>query len=293
MQPRTIAAALTAALACCAVWLWLRPSPNTTPAVVELASAVCVAPVVENRPPTSTAAAAGPAEKPVSRIAEEIRAQAVGRVNAPEVTPETWADLASRIVDPVKRTVALSDALRAWSATDPGAALVWLSMHPEEETTFLVQSIGEGAAHDPAQAIPFALTYLAQDRELGALLAGALVRGLAERGEAQSAVQLARAAPEGWEHQWTSVAFTNLAYEDAATALEQLSAVENPALHRTMAAAIISGWAERDPAELASHSNVFAVGADRDAARELALRKWHERDPAAAEAFAGAKAPRG
>lgn len=227
-----------------------------------------------------------------SRPHLEIRDQARGRVNAPAVSPETWAELSLRVLDPVKRTVALSDALRAWSATDPGAALVWLSSHPGEETAFLVQSIGEGSASDPATAIPFALTYLAQDRELGALLAGALVRGLAERGDAGSAVQLARAAPEGWEHQWTSVAFTNLAYEDAATALEQLSTTQDPALHRTMAAAIIAGWAERDPAELAANADVFAVSADRAAAKAAALRKWQQRNPDEAGSLAARQTPR-
>mgnify|MGYP000715202423 CR=1 FL=1 len=59
-----------------------------------------------------------------------------------------------------------------------------------------------------------------------------------------------------------------------------------------LAGAIIAGWAERDPVELAQNVAVFEEPATRDAALHVALAKWQRRDPAAAEAFASSLTPR-
>lgn len=226
---------------------------------------------------------------PATRVASPAPVGA----SADELSPEARAEAALAVLDPVRRARELSRALSAWAAVDAGGALVWLDLHPEQEPRLLVQAIGEGAAADPTAAT-FALTYLAQDRELGASLAGALVRALAAQGDADAAVRLASAAaPDGWSHEWATVAFTNLAYEDAATALEALAAVREPGLRRTTAAAIIAGWSERDPAELAQHADVFEGPAERTAALAAALEKWEHRDPAAAAAFLTAAHPRG
>ena len=190
---------------------------------------------------------------------------------APAPAPEIQAEIALTISDTPQRAATLADALAAWATIDAGAALVWLERHPEQDKALLTQAIGEGLASDPA-ATTFALTYLAQDREFGALLAGALVRALAAHGDATGAVRLAHAAPEGWAHEWATIAFANLAYADAATALEAIAAVRDPALRRTTAAAIIAGWAECDPAGLAQHADVFIVPAERSAALAAAQR---------------------
>ncbi|HLP09046.1 MAG TPA: hypothetical protein VK178_12840, partial [Opitutaceae bacterium] len=84
----------------------------------------------------------------------------------------------------------------------------------------------------------------------------------------------------------------NLAYEDAASALETLSAVRDLSLRPTIAAAIIAGWSERDPAELAQNIDAFARPEERAVALATALAKWQERDPAAARAFADMAAAR-
>lgn len=162
-------------------------------------------------------------------------------------SPEIRAERALTLADGPARTAALAESLAAWAAVDAGAALVWLERHSEQDKPLLTQSIGEGLAADPAAAT-FAMTFLAQDHEAGALLAGALVQALAAQGDAAAAARLARATPEGWSHEWATVAFTNLAYEDTATALESLATINDPALRRTTAAAIVAGWSERDPA---------------------------------------------
>ncbi|MFT3830812.1 MAG: hypothetical protein QM691_14000 [Opitutaceae bacterium] len=199
--------------------------------------------------------------------------------------PELRAELALTVGDAAERTAQLDAALCDWAMTDAGSALVWLERHPREDHALLVQAIGDGLAADPV-GTTFALSYLAQDRERGALLAGALVRSLAARGESAAAVRLARAAPEGWSHEWATVAFANLAYEDAASALATLAAVGDPSLRSTIAAAIISGWCERDPAELARSADAFARPEERAVALATALAEWRERDPAAARTFA-------
>lgn len=209
---------------------------------------------------------------------------------AEAVAPEIRAEIALTVADDTTRNRALADALTGWATTDAGAALVWLECHPEQACLELMGAIGEGLASDPAAA-SFALTYLAQDRESGALLAGALVRALGTQGDATGALRLTRAAPEGWAHEWATTAFTNLAYEDVATALDALAGIEDPALRPTAAAAIIAGWAERDPAELASHADVFAEPAERTAALETALAVWQQRDPVGAALFAAGTTP--
>lgn len=290
MQTRTLAAATGVLVALGAALLSLRSAPVRETAGTRGGGTVEHAANTAISDWSDRTDRADPSDLPGAPPALAVlRASAVGRPAAP--SPEAEAEAALPLFDPVRRTRALGDALRTWAQTDAGAALVWLDGHPEQETALLVQAVGEGAAHDPG-AVTFALTYLAQDRELGALLAGALVRTLAEHGDAGAAVQLARAAPESWEHEWTTVAFTNLAYEDAATALEELARTEDPALRRTMAGAIIAGWAERDPAELAQHADVFNETATRTAALHVALTKWQQRDPAGASAFAAALAPR-
>lgn len=214
---------------------------------------------------------------------------------APEPEPtlghETRADLALRNGNADCCADELAAILAAWSAEDAGAALIWLSQHPFPDTSRLMQAIGEGLADDPTGPT-FALAYLAQDHGNGSLLAGPLVRELAARNESASAVRVARTAPEGWSHEWATVAFANLAYEDAATALEALAGIDDPALQRTTATAIIAGWAERDPAELAQHLGAFGSADLRAEALVTAIDRWTRLDPAAAAEFA-ASLPRG
>ncbi len=205
---------------------------------------------------------------------------------------ERRAELALAIPDPALRTRTLAGILSAWAATDAGAALIWLERHFVADKPLLVQSIGEGLAADPAGAT-FALTYLAQDREHGALLAGALVRALANDGRAASAVRLARVEPEGWRHEWATVAFTNLAYADAVAALEAVATVDDPPLRRTIAAAIIAGWAEQDPEELARHADAFTAPEERARALSVAVAEWAQRDPAGARSFVATIGPWG
>ncbi len=259
-----------------------RPAPVAT-------DFTCLAPALPAPAPPATDIAQSLDTPPLSR---PLGSSARSLARAARRSPEMEVGEALRLTNFQLRTAALASALAAWAATDAGAALVWLDQHPAEDTALLAQAIGEGLAADPA-ATPFALAYLAQDRELGSLLAGALVRTLAAQGKATAAVRLARAHPEGWAHEWATVAFANLAYEDAATALEALAAVGDPALRRTTAAAIIAGWAERDPAELARHAAVFSAPAEHRAARATALEKWRQRDPAAAALFAATLLPRG
>jgi hypothetical protein len=200
------------------------------------------------------------------------------------LSPELRADLALTDADPVRRTAALAEILCDWAATDAASALVWVELHPSEDRAFLVQAIGEGLAADPVGAT-LALVYLAQDHDTGAPLAGALVRALAAGGRTASAMRLVQAKLEGWNHEWATVAFANLAYEDAAAALEAIAPVGDPSLRRTIAAAIIAGWSERDPAELARNVDAFAQPEERANALATALAKWALRDPAAAHSF--------
>lgn len=182
--------------------------------------------------------------------------QSAPRATAP--TPQTEADAALQLDNRDQRTAALCDALALWSTADAGGALVWLTQHPEQDQPALLRAIGEGLAADPAAAT-FAMTLLAQDHEAGALLAGALVQALAAQGDGPAAVRLARATPEGWTHEWATVAYASLAYEDATTALESLATINDPALRSTTAAAIIAGWSARDPAGLARYAEPSGV----------------------------------
>ncbi len=188
--------------------------------------------------------------------ATEARHQSAPPDTSP--SPHAEAEAALRLKNQNQRTAALCDALALWSTADAGDALVWLTQHPEQDQAVLLQSIGEGLAADPAAAT-FAMTFLAQDHEAGALLAGALVQALAAQGDGPAAVRLARATPEGWTHEWATVAYASLAYEDATTALESLATINDPALRSTTAAAIIAGWSARDPAGLARYAEPSGV----------------------------------
>ncbi|HLP01914.1 MAG TPA: hypothetical protein VK163_07805 [Opitutaceae bacterium] len=284
MQTRSLAAASGALLALGVSLFALRPV-LAGPAAIS-ARDVCCAEGTPSMAPFSGDNSARP-PTPVGAARTVPLATTVDTLS-----PELRADLALTIGDAGQRAAALAEALSAWAATDAGSALVWLERHPHEDHALLAQAIGEGLAADPAGAT-FALTYLEQDRERGALLAGALVRSLAARGQSAAAVRLARVSPEGWSHEWATVAFTNLAYEDAASALETLSAVLDLSLRPTIAAAIISGWSERDPAELAHNADVFARPEERAVALTTALAKWQERAPDAARSFADAAATPG
>lgn len=209
------------------------------------------------------------------------------RANECRLGYETQADLALRIGDANLRAAELATILSEWASSDAGAALFWLFAHSEQNIPLLVPSIGAGLAADPTGAT-FALAFLDQDHDNGAALAGALVRTLAARGDSAAAVRLAQTEPANWRHEWANVAFMNLAYEDAASALEALSGVDDPALLQTTASAIIAGWAERDPVELAHHIEVFGSPALRDEALATALANWEARDPNGAAAFAAA-----
>lgn len=196
---------------------------------------------------------ASPTTRSSASVPASARTTRPTTTRPPERSLEEQSDAAIRPHRGEQGTATLRDTLALWSATDAGAALVWLEQHPEQDQATLLDAIGEGLAANPA-GTTFALAYLAQDHERGALLAGSLVRTLAQTGNARGAARLARATPEGWAHEWATVAFTTLGYEDVATALEALATVSDPALRRTTAAAIIAGWSERDPAGLAQYA---------------------------------------
>ncbi len=239
MQTRLVAAASGALFALGLSLLALRPAvarPDAAASAPGLSAGEVLPTRAAALPP-----AAGPAIRPVSTLPP---------------SPEIRAEVALTIGDREQRTAALAEALAAWAVSDAGDALVWLERHPAQDKALLTQAIGEGLATDPA-GTTFALSYLSQDREFGGALAGALVRALAAHGNSPAAVRLANATPAGWAREWATVAFTNLAYEDAATALEALAAVGDPTLRRTAAAAIIAGWAERDPAECAAYCAIL------------------------------------
>lgn len=278
MQTRTLAAASSLLLALVAMPLALRLAAAQWSTTADRGSI--------NGPSTPAAAPVATTRVPAPTVA--VATTAV----PPELSCETRANLARTAGNPAARTEALAAILAEWAETDAGGALVWLDQHSELDQTQLVQAIGEGLAADPAAA-PFALTYLAQDHELGALLTGALLHSLAAQGDSAAAVRLALAQPEDWSDEWTGIGFSALAYEDAAAALAALAEITDSAQRRATAAAIIDGWADRDPSELAQHAEVFDLPTERVAAREVALLVWQQRDPAAAAAFAAASSPRG
>ncbi len=206
-------------------------------------------------------------------------------------SPELRAQLALTIGDPRRRAQELTEALAAWAQSDAGDALVWLARHAEQDAAPLLAAIGEGLAADPAGST-FALSLLSQDPEFGAQLAGPLVRTLAEQGRPSAAARLACATPANWTHEWATIAFATLAFEDPAAALASLDLLERPDLQRTATAALIAGWAASSPADLARHAARFPQESARQLALATALASWAEQDPEAAAAFASAPTPR-
>ena len=276
MQTRSVAAASGALVALGFSFLALRSSGAL--------------PAADEARPAAAVLTASPSTQAHASTTISVPATRPSPARGPAASPEAQAEAAVRLTGRAQRTAVLHDTLALWSTTDAGAALVWLEQHPEQDQPALLEAIGEGLAADPA-GTTFALAYLAQDHERGARLAGSLVRTLAAARDSHAAARLARATPEGWAHEWATVAFATLAYEDAATALAALTEIDDPALRRTTAAALIAGWAERDPAELAEHATVFTAPAEQAAALAVALPQWRQIAPAAAARFVAALGP--
>ena len=179
--------------------------------------------------------------------------------------------------DPAIRTHKIRAVLHDWAATDSDTAATWVLAQPPDTRLDHATTLLIALASQPDEAARIARLLCAKDPAFIREHGDTLVTVLTESNLFGAALRFAEiGGPE--RAQWISLTLARWAESQPQLAAEAALALGEP----DGFPAVIATWSARDPAALAEFARQVPNPNERTAALSEALRRWIERDPAAA-----------
>lgn len=175
---------------------------------------------------------------------------------------------------------AFFQALRAWAARDPRAAIDWSRTLPcEWRTSARVAALDAMPRSVDAIELGHALM---QGDPVHALDFGTTVIGLLVRNHAfEAALTFACAGPTLFHEEWLTTIFSRWVKDEPDFAAEIATALQQQGVGGDTFKAIVSCWAEVSPRDAVAYAFTLPAGDERRTATQTGLSHWAARDPAA------------
>lgn len=172
--------------------------------------------------------------------------------------------------------------MRAWSETNPAAAIDW-ALHQDELRIPALEAALSGAvrASGEVDAVEIGRALLKSDPAIGAAYGTVLVGTLTASREFQTALQFANEAPADLQPDWMANTFRRWGASDPIAAAKMLDRIGDAPARAAAFQALTESWAENDPAALANYVVTLPQSNERAEALHQAVAKWAQKDPVA------------
>jgi hypothetical protein len=172
--------------------------------------------------------------------------------------------------------------LRGWASESPEAAADWVMALPEGEHHPAMEAVFAGAARHPEEAMDLGRRLCAQDPTLAGDYGQLLITALTEAGAYETAARFAAMDTSENLPAWLNVAFFKWATQQPEPALRAFEEMADSEGRDAAFQGLMAGWAEANPAALATYVMHLAPGEVRAQALGQTLTQWVSRDPVAA-----------
>jgi hypothetical protein len=169
--------------------------------------------------------------------------------------------------------------LKGWAAHAPDEAAGWARALPPADRRQALVAVFAGAVENPEAAIRLGERLCRQIPTDAADCGQLLIAALTEAGAYESAACFALGGSAENGPAWLNAAYYQWAMRQPELALKAFGAISDPAARSVAFQGLASGWAEANPAAVASYAVQLPVGADRAAALSVTLSQWAMRDP--------------
>jgi hypothetical protein len=174
----------------------------------------------------------------------------------------------------------LRDAvLQGWAAVSPEKAGGWAMALPPADRRQALMAVFSGAAEKPGEAVRFGENLCQQLPAEAADYGQLLIAALTEAGAYETAAQFARGGSSDHVSAWLNAAYYQWAMRQPEPALKAFGAITDPAIRSAAFLGLTAGWAEANPAAVASYALHLPAGSDRAEALGQMLSQWATRDP--------------
>lgn len=169
--------------------------------------------------------------------------------------------------------------LKGWAAESPEQAADWTLTLPVADRRPALVAVFSGAVEHPEAAARLGKKLCAQVPEEAGDYGQLLISALTEFGAYETAAHFAQES--GSEHgpAWLNAAYYQWAMRQPESALKAFGGIADSATRSHAFLGLTAGWAEANPAAVASYALNLPAGADRAAALGQMLSQWAMRDP--------------
>ena len=169
--------------------------------------------------------------------------------------------------------------LKGWAATSPEKAADWsLALPPADRRPALV-AVFSGAVEHPAEAAQLGKKLCAQIPAEAEDYGQLLISALTESGAYETAARFAQENESEHGPAWLNAAYYQWAMRQPEPALKAFGMIADPATRSHAFLGLTAGWAEANPAAVASYALNLPAGSDRAEALGQMLSQWATRDP--------------
>lgn len=223
--------------------------------------------------------------QPASHVAWAHEGAAPRAARAPATQPPAAVVRGLAIATAEGDAAELGVAVTTWSLHAPADAVAFARRQPESIRAAVMKAVLENLARRPALGVALGRQLLADepDRadEYGTTLLAALLRGEAFA----EALELAGAGPAEFRAEWMGAVMGAWARREPTAARELGALLAQHGVVGEPWRAVVRGWAESAPAQLAEQAIALPAGDARTVALEAALDRWIQNEPVAAAAW--------
>jgi hypothetical protein len=172
--------------------------------------------------------------------------------------------------------------LKGWAESSLADAANWALALPEADRRSALEPVFAGAARDPDAAAELGARLCAQNPAMAGEYGQLLVAALTDAGAYGTAAKFAETDTSDNRATWLNASFYQWAAHQPEEALAAMQDIVDGQERSSAFQGLVSGWAESNPAGLATYAMHLPAGGDRDQALGEALPGWVARDPLAA-----------
>ena len=169
--------------------------------------------------------------------------------------------------------------LKGWGSTDASKAANWALTLPMADRRQALVAVFSGAVEKPDEAALLGENLCRQLPVDAGDYGQLLISALTESGAFATAAHFAQKGDSDNRAAWLNSAYYQWAMRQPEQALKSFGAIIDPATRGTTFLGLAAGWAEANPAAVASYALRLPAGADRAEALGQMLAQWTTRDP--------------
>ena len=169
--------------------------------------------------------------------------------------------------------------LNGWAANDPTGAANWAVALPVADRRAALVAVFSGAVEKPEAAALLGENLCRQWPGEAGDYGQLMISALAESGAYANAARFALSGGDENRPAWLNAAYYQWAMRQPEQALKAFGAITDPAVRSTTFLGLTAGWAEANPAAVASYALHLPAGSDRAEALSQMLSQWATRDP--------------